>query len=190
MKQEKLFLALADIGDDLIELAETRRFSNNGWKKWASLAASVVLVLCLGALVLPELPIGCGAGMAAPESAEGSVWEGYADNMKTEINDGIIEDSVEEAIPEEAPDAEAPPADNGQQILVIGGQRYEPVEWPELELSEEDLGEPFDTVTQAYDESLIGCSAYRYEDDLIVVISSDRWILCKLLAAENETSNG
>ena len=189
MKQEKLFLALADIGDDLIERAETRRYSNSGWKKWVSLAASVVLVLCLGTLVLPALPIGCGSEGAPLAETDSSVYESIADDMKDEF---VADDY--EAVPEEAPaeqpetvtedgmKEEAAPEAEEQLLLVIGGQQYAVEEWPELEISRADLGEPFGTVTAAFEEDLIGCSAYAYEDGLVVVIASDRWILCRALA--------
>ena len=52
MKQEKLFRALADIGDDLLIMAQTRVFINP-WKRWGKLAACIALVLCLGIVALP-----------------------------------------------------------------------------------------------------------------------------------------
>ena len=193
MKQEKLFLALADIGDDLIERAETRRFSGNGWKKWLSLAASVVLVLCLGTLVLPELPIGCSSEGAPLAETDTSVYESLTDDMKDEI---AAEDY--EAVPEEAPPEqpetvpesdlkeETAPEAAEQLLLVIDGQQYAVEEWPELEISRDDLGEPFGTVSAAFEDRLVGCLAYPYEDSLVVVVSPDRWILCRALEEKSE----
>ncbi len=68
MKNEDLFRAIGDVGDDLIHMAEHRRFSGQ-WKKWLSMAASIALIVSLGALALPYFPMGCGAKSAAPEAA-------------------------------------------------------------------------------------------------------------------------
>ena len=76
MKREFLFQALGEVGDDLIHMAETRKFHNQ-WKKWVSLAACLVLVVSLSALVLPYFPMGCGSSKesameecAAPAAAK------------------------------------------------------------------------------------------------------------------------
>ena len=68
MKQEKLFRALSDVGDDLLMMAQNRRFANP-WKRWGTLAACIALVLCLGMVALPYFPVGCGSSMAPAEMA-------------------------------------------------------------------------------------------------------------------------
>ena len=59
MKQEKLFTALADVGDDLLDMAQNKRFVNP-WKRWGKIAACLAVVICLTALALPYFPMGCG----------------------------------------------------------------------------------------------------------------------------------
>lgn len=72
MNGETLFRALSDVGDDLLELAQTKSFVNP-WRRWAKTAACLALVLCLTALVLPSFPRGCGSAKdqsQIPEAAE------------------------------------------------------------------------------------------------------------------------
>ena len=70
--KETLFHAIGDVGDDLIHMAETRTFHSSPWRRWASLAACLALVLCVSAIALPYFPKGCGAAQetAAPPAAE------------------------------------------------------------------------------------------------------------------------
>lgn len=69
MKQEKLFEALCNIGDDLILLAQNKRYINH-WRRWGRTAACLALVLCLTVLALPYFPIGCGAKEEAPAETD------------------------------------------------------------------------------------------------------------------------
>lgn len=68
MKKEDLFRAIGDVGDDLIHMAEHKRFPNY-WKKWVPMAACMALIVGLGAMALPYFPMGCGSKSAAPEAA-------------------------------------------------------------------------------------------------------------------------
>lgn len=100
MKNEDLFRAIGDVGDDLIYMADHRRFSNQ-WKKWLSMAACIALIASLGALALPYFPMGCGSKSAAPEMAAPEAPKySYADDMM---------DKAE--VPMEAPMEEAPEAE-------------------------------------------------------------------------------
>lgn len=68
MRKEDLFQALGEVGDDLLQMAEHKTF-HTPWKKWASLAACLVLVVSLSVLALPYFPMGCGASMEKSEAA-------------------------------------------------------------------------------------------------------------------------
>ena len=50
MKQEKLFTALADVGDDLLDMAQNKRFVNP-WKRWGRIAACLAVVIALGVVL-------------------------------------------------------------------------------------------------------------------------------------------
>ena len=53
MKKEQLFEALSEVGDDLITMAEQKRFASP-WRKWAPTAAVLAVALCIGALAMPH----------------------------------------------------------------------------------------------------------------------------------------
>lgn len=100
MKNEDLFRAIGDVGDDLIHMAEHRRFSNQ-WKKWLSMAACMALIASLGVLALPYFPMGCGSKSAAPEMAA-------PEEPKYSYSDATM-DKAE--VPMEAPMEEVPEAE-------------------------------------------------------------------------------
>ena len=157
MKEEKLLRALGDIGDDLLCMAEHRRFAN-GWKKWASLAATLVLVVSLGLLALPYFPMGCGA--SAPDrnnSAVSSTETAPADSVDTsskpEIDQGL-DDAAE------SPEQEQNAAET-KTTVVCGGTIYylnETVVLPGQ--TPANLSEAVGTVTESSDETLVGCTVY------------------------------
>ena len=67
-RKESLLRALGDVGDDLVEMAGNYRASA-GWKRWGAVAASLALVICLTAVALPYLPMGCSsADKSSPEA--------------------------------------------------------------------------------------------------------------------------
>lgn len=103
MKNEDLFRAIGDVGDDLIHMAEHRRFSNQ-WKKWLSMAACMALIASFGVLVLPYFPMGCGAGSAAPEMA-------VPEEPKYSYADDIMDQEVKAEEPMEAPMESEPEAE-------------------------------------------------------------------------------
>lgn len=177
MKEEKLFRALGEIGDDLLHMAEHRRFSN-GWKKWASLAATLALVISLGLLALPYFPMGCGAG---------------SPNQNLTSSSAAPEEAPETASPNEAAaapqetdqdtaDVETPVTDQGQTTakttVVCGGTIYylnETVVLPGQ--TPANLDREVGTVTQSSDESLVGCTVYATTDATwFTNYSVDGWI--------------
>lgn len=53
MKKEDLFYALGDVSEDLLQMAEEKKFGSP-WKRWAPLAACLALVVGIGLLSLPQ----------------------------------------------------------------------------------------------------------------------------------------
>ena len=67
---EKIFRAIGDVGDDLIERADRPvRKHAQVWVKWAALAACCALVIGAAAFIVPMFH----AGSSAPETASLSV---------------------------------------------------------------------------------------------------------------------
>ncbi|MFR5762076.1 MAG: hypothetical protein ACLUFI_11170 [Oscillospiraceae bacterium] len=67
---EKIFRAISDVGDDLIERADRPvRKHAQVWVKWAALAACCALVIGAAAFIVPMFH----AGSSAPETASLSV---------------------------------------------------------------------------------------------------------------------
>ena len=167
MKQEFLMEALSGIGDDLIRLAETRRFPNP-WRRWGKLAACIALVLCLGVLALPWLPMGCGAAQApemapaasAPESApmESPADFPIADEAPAEEP---MEPPKQDAVSEEAPEG-AGTYPEEQVSILFDGLWYE-LHSPPLELPE-DLGDELGVVEESDGRDLAGCPVYAAAD--------------------------
>lgn len=165
MKQEKIFEALSGVGDDLLELAQNRRFVNH-WKRWGRTVACLALVLCLTALALPYFPIGCGSstGTVAPEAApEAPAEMPEMEEMKQETA------AAEEAPAAKAPmeDAMAKPETEGaknnaapmEAITVwMGGIAYELL--PGVKAIPEDLGKELGEVEQSDGRELTGCRVF------------------------------
>lgn len=91
MRAEDLIRALGDVGDDLIQLAQSKK-TVSPWKKWVSLAACTVLVISLGMLTLPYFPMGCGASSEEPQ----------APDLQADMEYVVSESEAEEA-PMESP---------------------------------------------------------------------------------------
>lgn len=91
MNAEKLFSALGDVGEDLLQMAEQRRFVNP-WRRWGVLAACFALVVSFSVLALPYFPMGCGASSEAP-MAQGDM-------------EYVVSDSVAEEAPMESPETD------------------------------------------------------------------------------------
>lgn len=71
-KREKFFDAITHIREDLIEDAQNYRFHKKSaaWKRFASLAASIVLIVSIGFLAI--VPRGCGSGGSSSGSGADS----------------------------------------------------------------------------------------------------------------------
>lgn len=160
MKQEKLLEALTGVGDDLLELAQNKRFPNP-WRRWGKIAACLALVLCLTALALPYLPMGCGSAKSEAPMADAS-----GANEKA--------DTTEAAAPEETPetpaDAPAPePEENDGGVektmtkFVVCGTYYylRPQYTTPLDQPPRELGEELGIVTSADLPELVGCTVYK-----------------------------
>lgn len=150
MKQEKIFEALTDIGDDLLEMAQNRRFINH-WKRWGRTAACLALVICLTALALPYFPVGCGSSShetaaPAPEAAPAP----QAPSAAPE------EAPAPEAAPEEAVPESAPTADSTETVTVWFADAAYELQSGVLE-APEDLGEPLGEVETSDGRDLNGC---------------------------------
>lgn len=158
MKKEFLFRALGDVGDDLLHMAEHKKFPNQ-WKKWVSLAACLVLVVSLSVLVLPYFPMGCGASSesAAPEAEAPAATENAAPEE-------------EEAAAEEAPAEEAPAAEEeapAEEEAVEEGAPAEEV--PDLESgTEEEAAETADGGQAQPVTQLTVCSTIYYLPDVLL----------------------
>ena len=178
MKKEYLFRALGDVGDDLIHMAETRKFYNQ-WKKWVSLAACLALIVSLSALVLPYFPMGCGSSKestteecAAPAEKEKA--EAPAEEAPAMEEEAKMEAATEESAPveEEAPADGTPEAETGvmdqipeghdvTQLTVCSTIYYtQLVQEAYVDGKPAALGEYIGDVTESDDESLIGCAVY------------------------------
>lgn len=148
MKQEKIFEALTDIGDDLLELARNKRYINH-WKRWGRTAACLALVLCLTALVLPYFPMGCGS---ATEEAAPSVEEAPAAKQEA---------AIEETPAEEAPMADAvePEESKAEAVTVWFDDTAYEIQHGVTAIPE-DLGEQLGEVLSSDGRDLTGCRVY------------------------------
>ena len=70
---EKIFRAIGDVGDDLIERADRPvRKHAQVWVKWAALAACCALVIGAAAFIVPMFHAGSSAPETAPLSVDAS----------------------------------------------------------------------------------------------------------------------
>lgn len=127
MNKETLFQALSDVGDDLLDMAENKRFVNP-WRKWGQMAAVLAVVVCLGALAAPYLSNAGEQGQkAAPSQSLYTAMEetqmlttDSAANAPDELADEegfetVGQDSKEEAPAEEtAPESIAEPEEEAE----------------------------------------------------------------------------
>lgn len=170
MKQEKLMHALTDVGDDLLEMANHRRFPNH-WKHWGRTAACLALVLCLTAVALPYFPIGCGS--SAPSSESAMPEEEKKETMQDEMHSG-------QAPAEDAPAEEAPEtvemekeADEERVEIFVGGQWYARAA-ELLAQTPEDLGADLGAVEESTDPALMEYPVYASgAPDVVYVKTSE-----------------
>ena len=103
---EKIFRAIGDVGDDLIERADRPvRKHAQVWVKWAALAACCALVIGAAAFIVPMFH----AGSTAPETASLSVDAAPAETelaaQEMETAEAAPEEAMEEPAAAEAPEA-------------------------------------------------------------------------------------
>ena len=183
MKKEYLFRALNDVGDDLIHMAEHRKFTNP-WKKWVSLAACLALIVSLSVVVLPYFPMGCGSSVqkesameestaAAPEApaAEEEKAEAPAEEAPAEKEEAVMEEesaaeepeeeTTEEAATEEAGALDTLPNSQSVRRFTVCSTIYYLNDRIGLIREEpKELGDYLGDVTDADDPNLIGCPVY------------------------------
>lgn len=170
--------ALTGIGDDLLQLAQTKRFPNP-WRQWGKLVACMALVLCLSVLALPYLPTGCGSSEApadAPAAAAPEAMEPGDPPMELPADRPVAEEAPAETPMEEH--AEESPAEavtdkeegapEERVSILFEGQWYE-LQSPVSELPE-DLGEELGMVEASDGRDLNGCLIYAVvgSEDLFV----------------------
>ena len=107
MSAERIFRAIADVGDDLVARAEKEaKHQPSAWLRWGALAACCVLVIGLAALALPRMGFGAKSE-AAMDTAAPAAQYAVTEEMPAEAPapDLKSEPSMAEA-PAEAPAAE------------------------------------------------------------------------------------
>ena len=107
MSAERIFRAIADVGDDLVARAEKEaKHQPSAWLRWGALAACCVLVIGLAALALPRMGFGAKSE-AAMDTAAPAAQYAVTEEMPAEAPapDRKSEPSMAEA-PAEAPAAE------------------------------------------------------------------------------------
>ncbi len=170
--QEYLFCALGEVGSDLVNRAEKQTAFSDRWRRWGTIAAGLVLVVCLTTLALPYFPVGCGA---ASESAANGAARSADQNEKTAVaadEAGMPETTADSA--EE--DAEKPAAYAASPVCFeVDGAAYElrsdepvPPETPP-----EDLGSVQGVVTASDWEELLGCTVYTAADGAVYVETAE-----------------
>lgn len=174
VKQELLFLALTDISDDLVMMAQEKRFPNP-WRRWGKLAASVGLILCLGTLALPYFPMGCGSSTAETESVTTTTeeWKEFA-----------MESVAEESAAEESPEQKEE-TDEGMEVVSfrLAGRRYEVQ--PGIVEQPADLGEKLGLAEDSDGRDLNGCPVYASGAEELVYIETPEGYFCAVWMEEN-----
>lgn len=168
MKQEKIFEALSGVGDDLLQMAQDRRFPN-AWRRWGRTAACLALVVCLTAIALPYFPIGCGSSTEAPAMAEPPAATQEAAPMENAVKE---ESKAEEVKKEEPKEETRPENEEGKSEEVVSvwfrDVRYELQ--PGVVEKLQDLGEPLGEVEASDGRDLTGCRIFAVpaSEDLYV----------------------
>lgn len=184
MNKETLFEALSDVGDDLLVMAEHKRFVSP-WRRWGQTAAVLAVVVCLSALAVPYLGGSCGqsADMAyttaqAPMSAtttESARTETASEVLNDSADEGSVawetadEEMVEESEPqaeEETVEAEETPDLGAQQVQIISPTKivcrgtYFYVKHDVEVQGVPPLGEELGEITWSDDASMVGRTVY------------------------------
>ena len=97
MKQEHLFEAIGLVDDRLVEEAADARRTATPWKKWAALAACLVLVIGIGSVSMSVLFRGCGAMTADSTATTEDIQNGASDSTATAPESAETEETTEES---------------------------------------------------------------------------------------------
>ena len=173
MNKETLFEAMADVGDDLLVMAEEKRFTST-WRKWGQMAAMLAVVLCVGAVTVGYFNAGgtkSDAGMAQGTGAESGIAlrsdgkTAPTQNTNDMEADFYVEDRTD---PEAAAEEDGVTAESQEEqdierrdltrVVCCGTYFYlEPLS---EEMGVPPLGEELGEITQSEEPSLVGCSVY------------------------------
>lgn len=168
MREKMLFRALTEIGDDLLLMAQQKRFPNP-WKRWGKLAASIALVLCLATFALPYLPMGCGsAGAPKTESVTTTTTESTEAESRAEETEECVK---EESAVEESAEMEEDKAD-GQEVVSVWfmDRRYELQKGPFPQ--PEKMGEQLGEVKSSDGRDLTGCLIFATDEEHAVYVQT------------------
>ena len=103
---EKIFRAIGDVGDDLVERADRPvRKHAQVWVKWAALAACCALVIGAAAFIVPMFHAGSSAPETASLSVDASPAETELAAQEMETAEAAPEEAMEEPAAAEAPEA-------------------------------------------------------------------------------------
>lgn len=147
-RRERLFRTMGDVGGDLIDTAEKRRFEMSLWRKWLPIAASLMLLVGLGLLVVPMFQ-----STAETEAVQTVETTEAAESTPEEM----LQDS-ESGLENREPAADQQAAASGLERLVVQGMIY----YVQAHYSAEhaELGTYLGTVTKADDPALVGAAVY------------------------------
>lgn len=149
-RRERLFRALSDVGGDLIDTAETRRFSAGAWRKWLPVAACMTLLVGLSLLALPVLRSG-----EEPEAAQ--IIE-QSQQFLTDTKGTVPEETIDE--PKEGygtSGGQAYAAENWERLVIQGMIYYVQACY---KAEDAELGTYLGTVTGADNPELVGAAVY------------------------------
>ena len=173
MNKEMLFEALSDVGDDLLVMAENKRFVSP-WRKWSQMAAVLAVVICLGALAVPYLTgDGTAETTSAPMEKTETATEEYCEHEEEAFVTDTTENDYAEIMESEPQETEEVVLEStvgqGEKRKDDGVRRYTKIlcrgTYFYLEDMSEDmgvppLGEELGAITGSEDLSLNGCRVF------------------------------
>jgi len=175
MKKETLFEAMSGVGDDLLVMAEEKKFVNP-WQKWGQLAAIFAVVLCAGLVAAPylihhgdqetkeEKPAAVAqlrADEGKPDASGSKPGTQQLDSSGGQRPEVQTQHQTEEAL--NRPEENGTDVEIGQEAMaerfVCRGTYYY-IRPASVDSSRINVGEELGTVTDATKEELVGCSVY------------------------------
>lgn len=144
-REERLFRALGDVGSDLIDTAEHKKFLVSPWRKFLPVAACAAILVTAALVLLPKLK-----ELEADPSVSDS---------QTTTEAPAETETVPEQVPEQVPEEAVPKA-----RLTISGTIYYEEGFYEETLAKPNLGNWIATVSRADDPALEGANVYAKRD--------------------------